>query len=160
MLELYPEKKQRVKIEIINPYPVWVEALKVFLFFYGGGASMFFLSYLPTKDYRYVWFSIPFFLYPGLVRSQRDRAKNMPVYLALHLPLGIWVFLSPSLSATLGGLAFVALWMIYSGVSMWKREADQAASMWILYMNMALHLVVLYATMTEECPAFRGTLAA
>lgn len=159
MFELYPEKKERVKIEILNPYPAWVESLKVFLFFYGGAVAMFFLSYLPTKDYRAIWFSFPFFLYPGLVRSQRDRTKNIPVYLALHLPLGIWIFLSPSLSAILGGMAFVAAWLIYSGVTMWKREVDQAASMLILYLNMALHLVILYATMTEECPAFRGTLA-
>ncbi len=159
MLELYPEKKEPIKIEITDPYPAWVESLKVFLFFYGGSVAMFFLSYLPTKDYRYIWFSIPFFVYPGLVRSQRQRAKNIPLYLAMHLPLIIWLFLSPSLSATSGGIAFIAAWMIYSGVSLWKREADQAASMLILFINMAILLVVLYATMTEECPAFRGPLA-
>ena len=42
MLELYPEKKEPIKIEIIDPYPAWVEALKVFLFFYGGSVAMFF----------------------------------------------------------------------------------------------------------------------
>lgn len=159
MLELYPEKKEPIKIEIIDPYPAWVEALKVFLFFYGGSVAMFFLSYLPTKDYRYIWFSLPFFIYPGLVRSQRQCAKNIPIYLVMHLPLAIWLFLTPSLSATLGGVAFMAAWMTYSGVSLWKREVDQAASMLILYLNMALLLVVLYATMTEEATAFRGPLA-
>ena len=55
MFELYPEKKEKIKIEILNPYPAWVESLKVFLFFYGGAVAMFFLSYLPTKDYEQYW---------------------------------------------------------------------------------------------------------
>lgn len=116
-------------------YPVWIEALKVFLMFSVGVLVILYAAYdLSGGGHGYTPFAAGFLLMPILATLVRRYSRNIFLFLIPHLFFGAYVlFLSPDIILTALGFVYVIALFLYGMVRQMSQTEEKEMSMIVLF---------------------------
>lgn len=142
----YSEEERMPDIDFYRKpkYPVWIEALKVFLMFCIGGMVILYAAYdLAEGRQMYILFAVGFLLMPILSTIVRRLSRNLFLFLLPHIAFGAYVLmLSPDIILTALGMLYVILLTVYGLVRQMSRQSEKEMSMIVLFSAIFAMLVI------------------
>ena len=126
-------------------YPIWIEALKVLLLFFGGNMILFYAAYdLAGGTGAYSLYAAGFLLMPPLSVLLRRKGGSLLLLLLPHLAFGYYAWRSPHVAMTAAALVYVLALTLYALVRSMSRQEEKDMSMIALFAHVFI-MVILYA---------------
>ncbi len=153
MAEFYADGQLADKDYYKKPkYPIWVEALKVFLMVFGIVAIIIYAGYdLTGGTYRYSWYAIGFMLMPWISTYVRRSIHSILVYLLVHILMGGWLLLSPDLIFTCFGIVYWLILTVYGIVRTMAKTSERELSFAMLLLTMAAMICLYILAVDRNC---------
>ena len=125
-------------------YPIWIEALKVFLMFALGGMVILYAAFdLAGGGHSYTLFAAGFFVMPVLSTILRRWGKNIFVFLLPHGLFAAYIyFLSPDLILTSLGVLYLIALVLYGLVRQMSRQEEKDLSMIVLFAAVFVMMII------------------
>lgn len=144
--------------EFLRPkYPVWVEALKVFLLFLAPCCLLTFAGY-ETAGVSGMAFSLPFYAMPWISTWLRRNVSNFFIFLLVHLLFGAWLILPCELPVRALGILYVILVTAYGMVRRLGKQAEREAGFAVMYAALALLFGMAIFMAVQETVSYNGIL--
>lgn len=146
----------------IPHYPIWIEALKVFLLFMGVCCALSYTAYFEIEQ-KGILYTIPFYVLPWLSTYIRRRLHSIFINLIISVVMLAYLALAPSiLFILLGGIYTLGI-MLYQTVRQLSKQTERKMGFLSLLLDMgilfAINMLLQFEQIEYETVLFVQSLA-